>query len=187
MGKTPPRPAARRRPVNSAELRNWYLERNLFGEGATLRDVAQHFGRSPDQVKRLSAKEQWPAQLRERQEAEAERRHREVCRRKEIDAVEERLEMLADRDLGRAVLRRKLEHYARHPEQLSPSEAIKLAEWVERQPGTSGGATSTAGADQCPPGSCESTPERGEGLPRACPSEITLGGNWDAKGLDSCE
>ncbi len=132
MGKTAPtpRPARKRRPANGAALRNSYLEQNLFGKGATLRDVAQHFGLSLDQVKRLSAKEHWPAQLRERQEAEAERRHREVCRRKEIDAVDERLEMLADRDLGREVLRRKLEHYARHPDQLSAAEVIKLAQWV---------------------------------------------------------
>ena len=144
MGKTSPtpRPARKRRPANGAALRNSYLEQNLFGKGATLRDVAQHFGLSLDQVKRLSAKEHWPAQLRERQEAEAERRHREVCRRKEIDAVEERLEMLADRDLGRAVLRRKLEHYARHPEQLRPAEAIKLAEWVERTTQVAAGISS---------------------------------------------
>ncbi len=119
-----------RRPVNAQELQNFFLEQNLFGPGATLGDVARHFDRSLDHVKRLSAKYCWQARLREEQAAEAERRHREVRRRKEIDVVEERLELLADRDLGRAVLRRKLQDYARDPDQLSVAEVIKLAQWV---------------------------------------------------------
>ncbi len=46
--------------------------------------------------------------------------------------VEERLELLADRDLGRAVLRQKFEHFLRHPEQLTASETVRIAEWVAR-------------------------------------------------------
>ena len=121
-----------RRPVNAQELQNWFLEQNLFGPGATLGDVARHFDRSLDHVKRLSTKYRWQARLREEQAAEAERRHQEVRRRKEIDVVEERLELLADRDLGRAVLRQKFEHFLHHPEQLTPSETIRLAEWLVR-------------------------------------------------------
>ncbi len=121
-----------RRPVNAQELQNWFLEKNLFGSGATLGDVARHFDRSLDHVKRLSAKYRWQARLREEQAAEAERRHQEVRRRKEIDVVEERLELLADRDLGRAVLRHKFEHFLRHPEELTASETIRLAEWLVR-------------------------------------------------------
>lgn len=121
-----------RRPVNAQELLNWFLEQNLFGPGAALGDVARHFDRSLDHVKRLSARYGWQARLREEQAAEAERRHREVRRRKEIDVVEERLELLADRDLGRAVLRQKFEHFLRHPEQLTASETLRIAEWVAR-------------------------------------------------------
>ncbi len=121
-----------RRPVNPQELQHWFLEENIFGPGATLGDVARHFDRSLDHVKRLSAKYHWQARLCEEQAAEAERRHQEVRRRKEIDVVEERLELLAVRDLGRAVLRQKFEHFLRNPEQLTPSETIRLAEWLVR-------------------------------------------------------
>ena len=124
------RPSQARTPVNWADARRWYLEQNLFGPGATLADVAEHFGCSRDQVKKRSAAQGWAEERKARQEDEATRRHREVCRRKEIDVVEERLEMLVDRDLGRAVLRRRLQDYARDPDQLSAAEVIKLAQWV---------------------------------------------------------
>ena len=135
MSRTPEkgrtdRPSQAQTPVNWAEARRWFLEQNLFGSGATLSDVAEHFGCSLDQVKKRSAAQGWAEERKARQEDEARRQHREVCRSKEIDVVEERLAMLADRDLGRAVLRHKLQDYARDPDQLSAAEVIKLAQWV---------------------------------------------------------
>ncbi len=52
-----------RRPANAQELENWFLGQNLFGPGAMLSDVARHFDRSLDHVKRLSAKYRWQALL----------------------------------------------------------------------------------------------------------------------------
>ena len=40
--------------------------------------------------------------------------------------------MLADRDLGREALRQNLELYRRSPHLLTPSETIRLAEWISR-------------------------------------------------------
>ncbi len=125
-------PIKARQPINWAEVRAWYLEANLFGDGATLRDVASHFDLTLDQVKKRSARERWAEELRARQQALADRVHREVCRRKEVDVVQERLEMLADRDLGREALRQNLAVYARSPHLLTPSETIRLAEWISR-------------------------------------------------------
>ena len=121
-----------RQPTNWAEVRVWYLEQNLFGDGATLKAVAKHFDLTIDQVKKRSAKERWPDELRARQEAVAQRTHHKVCARKEVDAVEERLEMLADRDLGRDALRQNLDLYARSPHLLTPDQTIRLAEWISR-------------------------------------------------------
>ena len=58
---------AGRRRVNWEDVRNWFWEQNLFGQGATLRDVARHFDLGLDPVKKRSAAERWSEELKARQ------------------------------------------------------------------------------------------------------------------------